>query len=85
MNELENSKVVYNKKQSRMTIDEIEKLKFLSVQQAADVAGGGRRVIYNWIAEGRIPAARVGNAYMIPTVAFLKYLEDLAAENLIKR
>lgn len=74
----------YNKKQSRITIDEIEKLKFASVQQAADIAGCGRRVIYNWIAEGRIPAARVGSAFVIPVAGFLKYLEDQAAANVIR-
>jgi excisionase family DNA binding protein len=81
----ENMNVIYNKKESRMAADEIFKYKFLSVRQASDIAGCGTAVIYKWINEGRIAAARVGNAFMIPTEAFLKYIEDQAMANLIKR
>ena len=53
----------------------------LTIRQLQEMLGISRRLSYELINEGKIPAIRIGNSYRIPKIDVINYVVESENEN----
>ena len=59
----------------------MESLELLTVQEAADVCKVSIRPLFRWLADGRLPAVRIGNVTRIRRTDLEDFLERLLSRS----
>lgn len=55
----------------------MEKYKFLTIEEVAEILNIGRNSAYNLIKNGEIKSFKIGNRYKIPSIAIDEYINRM--------